>query len=224
LAAMKKPAPLNRFRVILLKLATPIVLIPFLVVAPAYVLTNPATTAMMAVDQAQVTDFGSDPRLTEQHLYVINPPCEMIYIAGLLQRLFTDEPLPASINYLTSGFAPVHIERVDAQTIRVTPEGGYTPPLGRMVDETSAMVNVYRALEQNFYNSKDPMHVGQVVTLSEFKVQVTQMTEDGRIAQAVFTFDHPLEADRYVWLLWDEASSTYTTVQMPMVGEKAVYR
>lgn len=224
LAAMKRPAPLNRFQVILLKLATPIVLIPFLVVAPAYVLTNPTTTATMAADQIQVANFGSDPRLAGQHLYVINPPCEMIYIAGLLQRLFTDEPLPASINYLTSGFAPVHIERLDAQTIRVMPEGGYTPPLGRMVDETSAMVNVYRALEQNFYNAKDPMHVGQVVTLSEFKVEVTQMTDDGRIAHAVFTFDHPLESDRYVWLLWDEASSTYTTVQMPMVGEAMTYR
>jgi hypothetical protein len=51
----------------------------------------------MAEDQAQVADFGSDPELSQQHLYVINPPGTMIYIAGMLQRLFTDEPFPASI-------------------------------------------------------------------------------------------------------------------------------
>lgn len=223
-AAMPKPAPLNRFRLILLKLATTVLLILFLGVAPVSVLNNPSTTRTMSQDQAQVANFGTAPELAQQHVYVINPPCEMIYIAGMLQRLFTDEPIPASINYLAPGFTPVHIDRLDARTIRVTPESGYTPPLGPMVDETSAMVNVYRALEQNYYNPRNPMHVGQVVTLSEFTVEVTEMTGDGRIAQAVFTFDYPLEDDRYVWLLWHESASTYETVHMPPVGESSVFQ
>jgi len=49
------------------------------------------------------------------------------------------------------------------------------------------------------------------------------MTGDGRIAQAAFTFAHPLDGSRYVWLLWDEATSTYARVQMPPVGETVVY-
>ena len=112
----------------------------------------------------------------------------MIYIAGLLQRMFTDEPFPASINYLSSGFTPVHVERVDARTIVVTPEDGYTPLPGSITDEATGMVtdvhleNVYRALDENFYNPRNPMQVGQVVTLSEVTVTVTEMTADGRIA------------------------------------------
>jgi hypothetical protein len=226
---MKKAAPSTTFQLILLKIATPILLILYLIVSPLSVLSNPSTTRTMSEDQAQVADFGSDPELSYQHLYVVNPPGTMIYIAGLFQRMFTDEPFPASINYLSSGFAPVHIERVDDRTIFVTPEGGYTPQPGDIVDAATGIVtgihleNVYRALDENFYNPRNPMHIGQVVALSEVTVEVTKMTLDGRIAQAVFTFAHPLEDDRYIWLLWNEATSTYTTVQMPPLGEARDY-
>jgi hypothetical protein len=228
-ATANKSGPLTTFQLLLLKIATPFLLILYLIVSPIVVITNPASTRTMARDQAQVADFGSDPELSQQHLYVINPPGTLIYIPGMLRRLFTDEPFPTSINYLSSGFTPVHIERVDAQTIIVTPGGGYTPLPGPIVDDATGMVthvhleNVYRALDENFYNPRNPMQVGQVVALSEVTVKVTKMTGDGRIAQAAFTFARPLDDDRYVWLLWDEATSTYERVQMPPVGESRVY-
>lgn len=229
-AAIKKPNSLKRIQLILLKVTVPVQLILYLFISPISVLNNPATTRIMAEDQAQVVDFGGDPKLAEQHLYVINPPGEMIYIAGMMQRWFTDEPLPASINYLTSGFTTVQIERVDDRVIIVTPDGGYTPRPGPVLDKTTGMVthihleNVYRSLEENFYNPEHPMQVGQVVTLSEFAVEVSEMTADGRIAQAVFTFAHPLEDERYIWLLWDEPTSSYTKIQLPPVGETRVYQ
>jgi hypothetical protein len=228
-AITKKAESLNTVQLVLLKIATPMLLILYLLVSPIVVITNPGSTRTMAEDQAQVADFGSDPELSQQHLYVINPPGTMIYVAGMLQRIFTDQPFPASINYLSSGFTPVHIERADAQTIVVTPEDGYTPLPGPIVDEASGMVthvgpeNVYRALDEFYYNPRQPMQVGQVITLSEVTVEVTEMTADGRITQAAFTFAHPLEDNRYVWLLWDEDTSTYKRVQMPPVGESRVY-
>ncbi len=228
-ATARKTGPLTAFQRILLKIATPILLILYLVVSPISVISNPTTTRMSAEEQARAADFGSAPELAEQHLYVINPPGAMSFMAGLFQRLFTDEPFPVSINYLSSGFTPVRIERVDAQTIIVTPDGGYTPLPGPIVDDKTGMVthvgleNVYRALDGFHYNPRNPMRVGQVVVLSEVTVEVTEMTSDGRIAQAAFTFAHPLEDNRYVWLLWDEATSTYGRVQMPPVGESRVY-
>jgi hypothetical protein len=62
-----------------------------------------------------------------------------------------------------------------------------------------------------------------VVALSEVTVEVTGMTGDGRIAQASFTFAHSLDDSQYVWLLWDESTSTYERVYMPSVGESSVY-
>lgn len=228
-ATARKAGPLTTFQLILLKMTIPLLLVLYLVVSPLLVISNPTTTRMNAEAQASAADFGSAPELAEQHLYVINPPGAMSFMAGLLQRLFTDEPFPVSINYLSSGFTPVHIERVNAQTIIVTPDGGYTPLPGPIVDDKTGMVthvhleNVYRALDGFHYNPRNPMQVGQVVALSEVTVEVTEMTSDGRIAQAAFTFAHPLDDTRYVWLLWDEGTSTYDRVQMPPVGESSVY-
>lgn len=228
-ATAKKADPLTTFQRLLLRLATPLLLILYVIVSPMVVFSNPASTRSMAEAQAQVVDFGSDPELAQQHVTIINPTGTLSYAAGILQRLFTNDPIPASINYLSSGFTPVQIERVDDRTIRVTPEGGYTPLPGPIVDKTTGMTtqvsmeNVYRALDENFYNPRNPMHVGQVVALSEVTVTVTEMTVDGRIAQAEFTFAHPLEDSRYVWLLWDDGTSTYHRVEMPAVGETRVY-
>ena len=229
IATARKTGPLTTFQRILLRIAVPLLVILYLVVSPLLVISNPATTRTSAEAQASAAEFGSAPELAEQHLYVINPPGAMSFMAGLFQRLFTDKPMPASINYLSSGFAPVTIERVDAQTILVTPEGGYTPLPGPIVDDKTGMVtpvgleNVYRALDGFHYNPRNPMQVGQVVALSDMTVEVTEMTGDGRIAQAAFTFAHPLDDNRYVWLLWNEATSAYERVQMPPVGESRVY-
>jgi hypothetical protein len=228
-ATARKTDPLNTIQRILLRIATPLLLVFYLIVAPIVVVVSPSSTQTMAEDQAQAADFGIAPELVDQHLYVINPPGAMTFMGGLFPRLFTDKPFPASINYLTSGFAPVHIKRVDAQTIIVTPDGGYTPLPGLITDPATGTVtgigleNVYRALDGFYYNPRNPMQVGQEVVLSEVMVEVTEMTDDGRISQAVFTFGHPLDDDRYVWLLWDEATSTYETAQMPPVGETQVY-
>jgi hypothetical protein len=92
---------------------------------------------------------------------------------------------------------------------------------GLVID--AGLENVYRALDGFHYNPRNPMKVGQMVALSEVTVKVTEMTGDGRIAQAAFTFAHPLDDNRYVWLLWDEDTSTYERVQMPAVGESRVY-
>jgi hypothetical protein len=228
-AKMKKPSPVTSFQLVLLKIVVPALAIMYLAVSPMMVISNPASTRMIAEAQASVANFGSDPNIARQHLYVVNPPSAMSYAAGLLQRLLSNEPFPASINYLSSGFAPVHIERVDARTLLVTPEGGYTPLPGSIVDKETGDVtqvgleNVYRALDGFYYNPQNPMQVGQVVALSEVKMEITEMTDDRRIAQAAFTFAHPLEGNRYVWLLWDEDTSTYERVQMPSVGETRVY-
>lgn len=229
-ATARKVDPLTIVQRVLLRITIPLLVILYLIVSPIVVVLGPSSMQAMAEDQAEAADFGSEPELAEQHLYVINPPGAMAFMGGLFPRLFTDKPFPLSLNYLTSGFAPVHIERVDAQTIIVTPEGGYTPLPGLITDPTTGAMtgigleNMYRALDGFYYNPRNPMRVGQEVALSEVTVEVTEMTNDGRIAQARFTFAHPLEDDLYVWLLWEEDTSTYERAQMPPIGETRIYQ
>jgi len=228
-AAMKRPGPLKTLQVVSLKLVIPILLVTNLVLPLRSIVSEPDNMRARREMNDRLADFGSDPALVEGHLYVINPPGTLFYIYAMHQRLFTDAPFPASINYLSSGYTSVHIERVDARTIIVTPEGGYSPRPGPALNAKTGEVtqisaeNVSRVLDGIFYNPQDPMQVGQVVALSEVTVRVTKMTGDGRIAQAVFTFAQQLEDNRYVWLLWDEDTLTYERVQMPSVGESSVY-
>jgi hypothetical protein len=228
--AVTRKGMLNTFQTGLLKITVPVLLIFYLVISPVLVLTNPASTRTSAEMQAKAADFGNAPDLVEKHLYVINPPGAMSFMGGLFQRLFSGEPFPQSINYLSSGFAPVNIERVNERTISVTPEGGYTPLPGMIVDEKTGtetpihLENVYRALDGFYYNPRNPMHAGQIVVLNEVTIDVAEMSDDGRIARAVFTFAHSIDDERYVWLLWNETTSTYTPVRMPAVGESRVYR
>jgi hypothetical protein len=228
-AAAPKPGPLKKVQVVLLKIAVPTLIILHLIVSPILVLSGPGTTQTMANEQASAAGIGNMPGLSEKHLYVINPPGAMSFMGGLFQRLFSDEPFPASINYLSSGFAPVEIERVADRILLVTPEGGYTPLPGPITDPSTGAVshfnleNVYRSLDGFYYNPQNPMHVGQMVELSDVTVEVTKMTDDGRIAQASFTFSHSLDDDRYVWLLWDADSASYHPVEMPPVGETRTY-
>jgi hypothetical protein len=224
----KTGAPAIR-RMVLLKIAAPVVVMLHLVASPLLVLSNPAVTRMMSAAQARVARLGSAPELARQHVNVINPPGSMVCVPGLLERLLTDEPFPASVNYLSSGLTPVVVRRVDDRTIAVTPDGGYTLPPGPIVDGATGLVmhvhgdNVYRALEGLVYNPRNPMRVGQVVAMTNVRVEIARMTSDGRIAEAVFRFANALDDGRYLWLRWDEGTSTYEVVQMPPIGESRVY-
>ena len=230
IAALKKKDAPTTPQLILLKIATPTLVILYLVVSPLLVVTSPAITRATSKVLGAVVAFGNDPALASQHVYVINPPGTMVYLPGLLERLLTDAPVPSSLNYLSSGLTSVEVRRVDSRTITVTPQAGYTPPPGPIVDGETGWVmhvheeNAYRALEGLAYNPRNPMRVGQVVALTEFSVRVAGMTGDGRIASAVFTFAEPLEDGRYVWLRWDKAASSYEAVPMPPAGESRVYR
>ncbi len=229
MARMQK-SDLAGFWRILLKVHVPVLVILYMVVSPIFVLTQANSWQVTTDTQKRILDFGDDPALNDQHVTIVNPPGVATYIVGTFWKVFTDEPIPESINYLSPGFTSVEIRRVDDRTIRVIPESGYSPPPGLVVDPVSGEwvpigeANVYRTVDRSFFYDPNYLtEVGQTVTLSEFTVEVAAMTDDGRIAEAIFTFAEPLESDRYVWLVYDAASQSYKRVEMPPVGESRVY-
>jgi hypothetical protein len=228
-AKMEK-SDLAGFWRVLLKAHVPVLVILYMVISPIFLSSQASTWQATTDTQKQSVDFGDDPALADQHLYIVNPPSVALYTIGIFWKAFTDEPIPESINYLARGFTPVEIRRVDDHTIRVIPESGYTPAPGVIVDPVSGVLmpiheeNVYRTIDISFFYDPEYLtEVGQTVTLSEFTVEIAAMTDDGRIAEATFTFAEPLESARYVWLVHDTASQSYQRVEMPPVGESRVY-
>jgi hypothetical protein len=228
-ASNQIPDHLNKFQIFLFKFAFTIILIINLIIPPYSIVSKPK---MVQADRDYInrlTDFGNGTNLEEKHLLVINPPGTLFYSYSLIQRVFDDLDLHASINFLSSGYNPIHIERVDTKSIIVTPEGGYSPQPSSIIDDKFGRVkhfsqeNISRILDGVFYNPQDPMQKGQEFALNDLTVKITKMSIDDRIAQALFTFDLPLEDSRYVWLVWDENTFTYYKVLMPEVGKSRIF-
>jgi hypothetical protein len=94
--------------------------------------------------------------------------------------------LPAHLRALSFGGVPVQVTRSDERTLELRFHGGI---LG------SPLLELYRARTL-------PMPVGTRVELEGMSVEVTQTTADGRVSAARFSFAHPLEDERYRWIVW----------------------
>jgi hypothetical protein len=107
---------------------------------------------------------------------------------------------PRRIRALSFGAVPLHINRPDDRTLDVAFEGGLL---------ASPLLELYRARDI-------PMPAGTRVDLDGMSVTVTALTPDRRIAAAQFRFTEPLDAQRFVFLCFQDHS--YRPCALPEVG------
>ena len=53
--------------------------------------------------------------------------------------------------------------------------------------------------------------LGSIILLTGLEIEITAVTPQGYIAQAVFRFDNPLEDPEYVWMYWNPDTRFRTT-------------
>ncbi len=64
--------------------------------------------------------------------------------------------------------------------------------------------------------------LGQKAHLTGMEVEVTELTDDGRPAVAVFRFDKPLEDESFRWLKWGYGQ--YEPYTPPAVGQTEIIK
>jgi len=150
-------------------------------------------------DAAEIESL--DASVVRQDLVLVNPPivfyAQYIYTARFLAGL----PLPRRVRALAPGMVNLQITRPDDRTMSIRPEGGY---LAYPFD------NVYRG-------PAHPMHLGQRVELTNMTVEITDLTADGRPAEALFRFGVPLEDASLRLLKWEDGK--YVPFAIPAVGD-----
>jgi len=116
------------------------------------------------------------------------------------------QPIPKHIRALTSSLMqPVTVRRTDARTLLVRPKLGYVAsPLDCVVGRS------------------DVTRVGDQKRLAGVTIEITELTDDGRPAEAAFTFDVPLEDPSLSWLRWKDWG--YRAFTPPAIGETQVLR
>jgi len=147
-----------------------------------------------------------DQSVTQQTVVLVNPPSVIhaCYLPTL--REMAGEPVPKRIRALAPGLPSVTVRRIDTHTLVIRPERGYLTLF----------------FDRLFRNGRQPLSLGQKITLTGMTVEVTELIADGRPAEAAFRFDTPLEDRSLRWLEWIEGR--FRPWSPPPIGETVELR
>ena len=107
------------------------------------------------------------------------------------------------MRWLATGVSPVHVERLDARTLRLQQGEGY-----------------FKLDWEILHRSRHhPMPLGHQVKLRDVTITITRLTEDGRPLAIEARFEDELESDNLIFLTW--AGSTFERFKPPKVGDCA---
>lgn len=125
--------------------------------------------------------------VVDQTVVVLNAPSTMH--AGYLPVLqaLEGKPVPSHTRVLAPSRPYVTVHRLDNFTLSIRPGSGY-------LDFT---------LDQLFRDTHHPFAVGDRVELSGLTVEITDLTDTGRPAEATFRFDVELEHPSLRWFCWN---------------------
>lgn len=144
--------------------------------------------------------------LSERTLVIVNAPSPVNASYLLLRRELSGQSLPQHIRVLAPAVPSVTIRRVDDRTLAIRPEGGYL----RWI------------LDRVFRSERRQFAVGDQVRLTGMTVTITDLTEDGRPAEAIFRFDVPLESPSLLWLCY--RGDGFEPFAVPAVGQETEIR
>jgi hypothetical protein len=138
--------------------------------------------------------------LSQQDIVMVNPPMafQAHYIPTV--RVLQGQTPPRHLRVLAPGLADLKISRPDERSLLVRPEGGY---LSQPFDDV-------------FRGAAHPMRLGERVVLTGMTVEITELTADGRPAEALFEFPFRLEDPELKWLKWEDG--IYVPFDLPQVG------
>jgi len=125
----------------------------------------------------------TDPELADQTLIFVNG-VDLLTIYMPMIRIAEGGVVPRRMALLSSQLTGSTVLRVDDRTLLIRPDGGFLSHAGDCLlrDRTA------------------PFEPGERIRTASFEVEVTQVTDDGRPAEAAFRFDDPLDAEPFRWV------------------------
>jgi hypothetical protein len=158
-----------------------------LVFAPVF-LTVRARDIELTRNLLEVADrsIPRGPEIQRETLIMVNPPLSALALYFPILRGAMNRPLPGHFRALATSEADLVIERVDANSLKLRPEGGFLANLAQ---------RVFRSADRRLPR-------GARVRLSDMEFEVTQLTPDQRPAEVLVRFDRPLEDPSLRWVQW----------------------
>jgi hypothetical protein len=146
------------------------------------------------------------PEVRDQTLVIVNAPSAAHAGYLIFQRALSGQPVPQYTRVLAPAIPAVTIRRLDERTLAIRPARGYLDfPLDRV-----------------FRSERRALVIGEHVKLSGMTVEITDLTADGRPAEAVFRFDEPLESPSLRLLCF--RGNRFEPFMPPPIGQKATIK
>jgi hypothetical protein len=136
------------------------------------------------------SSLPSSEDVTTKTTILVNPPFEPLVYYWPFTRDAGGVPRPKRVRILGTGGAAISITRIDERTLLVRPDRGFlSSPVDTMLR-----------------SARRPMALGTAVELSDVTIEITEVTRDGRPAEARFRFRVALEDPSLAWRKWGCAS------------------
>jgi hypothetical protein len=173
-----------------------------LVVAP--ILLPPRILAIDSMEHLLLdsdASIPSGPLARQKTVVLLNPPIDVFAVYLPSFRLARGVGMPRSLRWLATGESALEVARIDAHTLKITPDDGFL---------STSSQRMFRRSERSFAR-------GDRVQLSDVAFEVSELLPDGRPAAVVARFTKPLDSQDFVWLAWHERA--YVPFVLPRVGD-----
>jgi len=187
----------------------------------------------MAMAPKFISDFGevsvraaeslpSDDAITRQRLVIVSTPSAFTSLfAGVYNATQRRPTCDKSLVLASTGYS-VEVIRTDAHTLEITPAGGWLLRPGHWPKGDDAQFVWFgeQYLMQTFdllFRDDQPFEPGERIELSDVRIEIVRVTEDGRPATVNFRFALPLADSRYRWIYWKDGK--FARFDLPSVGE-----
>lgn len=191
-----------------------------LVVAPPLLLVGSYARLPGRAFHGLLATFPDDPRLQSQTAVFVNSVSWASKRLLVQMRHYEGRPIPAHILDLNAAWSRARLTRVDDYTLTVRPEGGYLQPRDWWPEGEQppvfSLIYPIRLLDRS-RSEKHPLQLGETVELTAATIQITELTDDGRPAEATFRFGVPLEDPSLRW--FQVTKQGYVPWKPPAIGE-----
>ena len=146
------------------------------------------------------------PEIGDQTLVIVNAPSAAHAGYTIFRRALSGQPVPQHTRVLAPAIPAVTIRRLDERTLAIRPARGYLD----------------HVMDRLFRTERRALVLGEQMKLSGMTVEITELTPDGRPAEAVFRFHERLDSPSLRWLCF--RGNHFEPFMPPPIGREATIK
>ena len=176
------------------------------------------------IDDA-ASSLPAKPAVTDQLALIVNTPTAFISFYGPLLQALNGRPIPSRTLILGSGIYPTTISRPAPNVIAIRPDGGFlpapgSPRPGHEASQPGFHPSYFFPMLDRLYRDATPFRVGEEIAYGGARIEIAEITDDGRPVEVQVHFSVDLEDTSLLWLQWK--GGVYVPFEPPAVGETSV--